>query len=317
MILQRGLHYLENSYITLTHSLITKRTIVNVHRNKLIREHKKIVEEDKVNELFERLREENEKLDEKYRYASQASGLDYIPDKEDVIPTNEEYYSLENTGKLDEPMKQKIYSEKRIPKDKNGIPLHYTWDPKVIYTACNEFSWRNYTPIDSRKYTHSYISGKSVVFRDGVEIKMNADQFVRKKLVNFLSPRQFELIVDKKISTFKNGGRGATAKSGNKRYGNIKLTLAEIQEIKSIQENFHNEFQSEIDFYKKNHENDPSLKKPQLDLDAISEKYNLPVKAIIKILNSSSVDTYKPEHLAARLKKDKKLLKRRAMLSEN
>lgn len=317
MIFQRGLYHLENGFITLSGSLITKRTIVNVHRNKLIKEHKKIVEGDKVNELFERLREENEKLDEKYRYASQTAGLDYVPNEKDEIPTNEDYYSLENSGNLDELMKQKIYSEKHIPKDKNGILLQYTWDPKVIYTACNEFSWRNYTPVDSRKYTHSYISGKSVVFKDGVNIQMNADQFVRKKLIKFLSPRQFELIVDKKISTFKNGGRGATGKSGNKRYGNIKLTLAEIQEIKSIQENFNNEFQSEIDFYNKNHMKDPTLKKPQLDLDAISEKYNLPVKAILKILNSTSVDKYRPEHLAERLKKDKKLLKRRAKLSEN
>lgn len=317
MILQRGLCHFEQGFANLKNSLLSKRTIVNVHRNKLISEHKKIVEGGKVNELFEKLREENEKLDEKYRYASQTLSLDHVPDKEDTLPTNENYYSLENTGALDEPMKERIYSEKRIPKDKHGIPLHYTWDPKVIYTACNEFSWRNYTPVDSRKYTHSYISGKSVVFKDGVEIKINADQFVRKKLMNFLSPKQFDLIVEKKISTFKNGGRGASARKGNKRYGNIKLTLAEIQEIKGIQQNFHAEFQSEIDFYNNNHMNDPTLKKPQLDLDAISQKYNLPVKAILKILNSSSVDKYRPEHLAERLKKDEKLLKRRAKLSEN
>ncbi|KAL6931077.1 uncharacterized protein HGUI_02555 [Hanseniaspora guilliermondii] len=316
MILQKNFYSLKHGSNALVGSLVTKRNIVNVHRNKLIKEHEQIVEGDKVNELFKRLREENEKLDEKYQYATLVHSLNYS-DQKNTISTYEDYYSLDNSGNLDEPMKEMIYSEKSIPKDRNGIPLHHTWDPKIIYTACREFSWRNFTPVDSKKFTHSHVSGKSVIFEDGVEMKMNSDEFVRRKLINFLTPREFEMVLDKKISSFKNGGRGAISKKGNKRYGDVKLTLAEIQDIKDIQENFQNEFKSEIDYYNNNHKKDPTLKKPQLDIEAISEKYNLPAKAIIKILNSTSVEKYRPEQLAKRLKKDKKLLERRAQLSEN
>lgn len=291
--------------------LLIKRTIVNVYRNKQKKELSKLLEENKVEELFEKLKKENEMLDEKYRYASQSNGLEYTPTEKKTVATNEGHYDITNNGFVDEATKQKIYANENIPRDKHGVPLPYTSDPKTIYDACYNLSWRNYTPVDSKKYTHSHIQGQDVIFEDGVQIKMNVEEFVTQKLVNFLDPKRLDIVLDRKITAFKNGGRGATVKKGNERYGDKKLTLLEIQDIQNLQANFRVEFKDEIDYYNNNYMKDSTLKKPQLDIEAISHKYEIPPKAVQKILKATTIDKYKPEHLAMRLKRDHKKLQRR------
>ena len=290
-------------------TLLSKRTIVNINRMKIVKEKRNLDSEENIANLFDQLRRENEELDQKYRYASENNKLGYTPE-DPVVPTDEKAYDLTIEGEIAEYTKNRIYSDEKIPKDKKGVPLLYTSDAKFIYSTFRHFSLKNYTPLDSVKFTHTKILNNEIFFEDGVQIKMKVSDFVEEKLLPFLGPERYQAWRSKKVTEFKRGGLGSSKDKNSVHHDYDRLTLKEISEIQDLYANFKEEFKDEIKYYKMNADKEPNLKKPTLDRKALSKKYNVPKVAISRVLNSVPLSRLPPEVLERRIKNEEKRLKR-------
>lgn len=290
-------------------SLLSKRTLVNINRMKMVKEKQNLDSEENLTKLFDQLKRENEELDNKYRYISETNKLGYIPE-DPAVPIDEKAYDLDNDGELDEQTKKRIYDNENIPKDKNGVSLLYTSDAKMIYREFRKLSWKNYTPLDSVKFTHTKVLQDEVYFEDGVQIKMNLSEFVEEKLLPFLGPEKYEAWKSKKYTDFRRGGLGSSVNKNSVHHDYDRLTLEEVKEIQELYANFREEFKDEIDYYDRNVENEPNLQKPGLDIDALSRKYRVPTVAIRRVIQSKPLVELAPKVLERRTKSEQEKLKR-------